>query len=471
MQKHLFFMALLLASNVLAQNSPKRPLNHDIYDRWNDISKPEISYDGKLVSYEVNPQKGDGMLWVYSHTDKSPHQFSRGYNAKFSPINTFIVFRIKPQFESTRKAKLAKKKADDLPKDSLMVFVFNNSKSFTYPNVKSFKVPEDNGNVVAIHTELTKQKTENDSTPKGVNKKNTSKKVNSIGSLILLNPLDDKSTRIDSVNQYAISKNGQYVAFSKMIGDSIKTSSLYIFNTENFNALEIFKSNGEISKVNFNDQGIRLAFVFTGDTGKVKEYSLYYWDSKNQKVLPVVSKSTKGMPTSWMVSQHFEPYFSASGERLFFGTAPIPDNEAKDTLLEEEKTNLDVWSWTDTLLQTQQKVRLKDFDKKSYLAVYHINDKRMIQLANDSIERVRVTLKGDAPYALVACNKPYLYSMTWESPLKSDYYLVDINSGKYELILKGLPFQPQLSPSGKYVAFYNPADSSWYSWSKKGVKP
>lgn len=470
MQSKFLLAFLMLSTNLFAQNSPKRPLNHNIYDGWNDIAKPAISNNGKLVSYEVNPQKGDGMLWVYNDYDKNTYQFPRGYNAKFSPTSNFIVFQIKPQFEFIRKAKLAKKKTEEMPKDSLVVFVFANAKKQLYPNVKSFKVPEDDGNIVAIFTEFEKPKVENDSTKKEPNKKSPSKKANSIGSLILLNPLNEQSQKVDSVSQYAVSKNGQFIAYSKMIGDSIKTSLLYIFNTQNFNAIEIFKSMGEISQVNFDDKGSQLAFVFTGDTGKVKEYSLYYWDSKNQNVQRIVDKSSKGMPTGWMVSQHFEPNFSASGKRLFFGTSPIPVKEEKDTLLEDEKTILDVWSWTDTLLQTQQKVRLKDADKKSYLAVYHIKEKRMVQLANDSVERVRVLLKGDAPLALAACNKPYLYSMTWESPLKSDYYLVDINTGKYELLLKGLPFQPQLSPSGKYLAYYNPADSSWYTWSKKDGK-
>ena len=470
MQSKFLLAFLMLSTNLFAQNSPKRPLNHNIYDGWNDIAKPAISNNGKLVSYEVNPQKGDGMLWVYNDYDKNTYQFPRGYNAKFSPTSNFIVFQIKPQFEFIRKAKLAKKKTEEMPKDSLVVFVFANAKKQLYPNVKSFKVPEDDGNIVAIFTEFEKPKVENDSTKKEPNKKSPSKKANSIGSLILLNPLNEQSQKVDSVSQYAVSKNGQFIAYSKMIGDSIKTSLLYIFNTQNFNAIEIFKSMGEISQVNFDDKGSQLVFVFTGDTGKVKEYSLYYWDSKNQNVQRIVDKSSKGMPTGWMVSQHFEPNFSASGKRLFFGTSPIPVKEEKDTLLEDEKKILDVWSWTDTLLQTQQKVRLKDADKKSYLAVYHIKEKRMVQLANDSVERVRVLLKGDAPLALAACNKPYLYSMTWESPLKSDYYLVDINTGKYELLLKGLPFQPQLSPSGKYLAYYNPADSSWYTWSKKDGK-
>ncbi len=464
------FPVLLLTVNLFAQNSSKKSLGHEVYDSWNDILKPSISNNGILVSYEVNPQKGDGVLWVYNDSTKGNLQFPRGYNAKFSPNSNFIAFQVKPKFEMTRQAKLAKKKADELPKDSIKVYVFANSIGYSFPNAKSYRIPEDEGNYMALLTELAKNKEESDSIKKESKKKSPTKKSNTVGTLTILNPINDFSLSIDSVNQYTISKNGQFVAYSKLVGDSIKLSSLYIFDTKNHSTSEIFKLNGEIAQVNFDDKGNQLAFVFTSDTGKVKEYSLYYWESKNRKVQLAVDKAKSGMPKGWMVSQHFEPYFSANGKRLFFGTKPIPDKEEKDTLLDDEKAELDIWSWNDTLLQTQQKVRLKDADKKSFMAVYHISEKRMLQLANDSIERVKISLKGDAPYALVSCNKPYLYAMTWESPLKSDYYLVDINTGKYELLLKGLPFQPQLSPSGKYVAYYNPADSSWYTWSKKEGK-
>lgn len=470
MRNKILLVLLLLSTNLFAQNSPKKVLNHDVYDGWNDIAKSAISNNGKLVSYEVNPQKGDGALWVYNDSTKSNRQFSRGYNAKFSPQSNFIVFQVKPQFEMTRQAKLAKKKADEMPKDSIKVFVFTNSRTYSFPNAKSYRIPEDEGNFIAILTDITKNKEANDSTKKESNKKSSTKKNSTAGRLVILNPINDFSLDIDSVNHYSISKNGQYIAYSQITGDSIKLSSLCIFDTKNHSTQEVFKSNGEIAQVNLDDKGNQLTFVFTSDTGKVKEYALYHWESKNRKVQLATDKSSNGMPKGWMVSQHFEPFFSANGKRLFFGTKPIPDEEEKDTLLNDEKVELDIWSWTDTLLQTQQKVRLKDADKKSYLAVYHIKEKRMVQLANDSIERVKVLLKGDAPLALAACNKPYLYSMTWESPLKSDHYLLDINTGKYELILKGLPYQPQLSPAGKYIAYYNPADSSWHTWSIKDGK-
>ncbi len=470
MKNKISLAVLLLSTTLLAQNSPKKVLNHDIYDSWNDIVKPSISNNGIFVSYEVNPQKGDGVLWVYNDSTKGHLQFPRGYNAKFSPNSNFIVFQVKPQLEVTRQAKLAKKKTDELPKDSIKVFVLVNSTSYSFPNAKSYRIAEDDGNYIAILTELAKIKEANDSTKKELKKKSSTKRNSAVGTLTILNPINDFSLSTDSVNQYTISKNGLFVAYSKLVGDSVKLSSLYIFNTKNHSTLEIFKSNGEIAQINFDDMGNQLAFIFTSDTGKVKEYALYYWESKNRKVQLAVDKTTNGIAKGWTVSQHFEPYFSANGKRLFFGTKPIPDKEDKDTLLDDEKVELDIWSWTDTLLQTQQKVRMKDADKKSYKAVYHAGERIMFQLENDSIERVRVLLKGDSPYALASCSKPYLFTMTWESPLKSDYYLIDINTGKYELLLKGLPYPPQLSPSGKYVAYYNPADSSWYTWSRKEGK-
>ena len=60
------FPVLLLTVNLFAQNSSKKSLGHEVYDSWNDILKPSISNNGILVSYEVNPPKGYGVLWVYN---------------------------------------------------------------------------------------------------------------------------------------------------------------------------------------------------------------------------------------------------------------------------------------------------------------------------------------------------------------------------------------------------------------------
>ena len=51
------------------------------------------------------------------------------------------------------------------------------------------------------------------------------------------------------------------------------------------------------------------------------------------------------------------PSFSRSGERLFFGVAPVPpekEEEKDDEEDDEPEVELDIWHWQDPLLQPMQ---------------------------------------------------------------------------------------------------------------------
>ena len=86
--------------------------------------------------------------------------------------------------------------------------------------------------------------------------------------------------------------------------------------------------------------------------------------------------------------------FSDDGSKLYFGTAPKIMPLPKDTLLDEEKTRVDIWNWKDGRLQSQQLKELDSDLKQSYMAIYRIPDKKMIQLADSVITRVRTIKKG-----------------------------------------------------------------------------
>jgi dienelactone hydrolase len=469
MKRVILALSMLLSISVYSQENSKKPLTHDVYNDWKSISNPIISNNGQWISYEVNPNKGDGTLWVVNNSNSKEFQFPRGYDASFSPNSNFIIYKIKPKYQDIRKSKLDKKKKDEMPKDSCGILVFQNQRSFIYKNLQSYKLPDENGDFVLIATEMQKKKTKVDSsaTKKRKPKKSNNKKSSKLSTLHIFNPINEKTFTTDSISEYNISKNGRLASFSKVFGDTVKQVSLYVFDTEAFDKKMIFSSRGEIAKIALDSKGKQVAFVFTGDTGKVKTYELYYWNAKLDSPVLIASKKSESIRQGWMVSQNFTPYFSENGNRIFFGTTQIPEEEPRDTLTDDEKVVLDVWSWTDTLLQTQQKVNLKEEQNKSSLAVYHIDKKKVVQLANDSIPIKGIPNKGNSDYILVACDKPYQYSMTWESPQKSDFYLLNVNTGEFELILKGLPFTPSLSPSGKYLAYYNPKDSSWYTMNTK----
>lgn len=456
--------------------STKIPLTHSVYDSWTDVVNPSISNNGNWIFYEINPQDGDGNLWL-SKTDKSfQKSFSRGYKASISGENSFIVYQIKPLKKDVRKAKLDKKKKEDMPKDSLGVYAFENSKSYVFGKIKSYKLAEKAGDWVAIYLEeeKKKEKPSSDSTktdqPKPNAKKTKPESNDKTGKLILLNPITDQKFEYSKVTDYTVSKDGSKFLFTSISDDTLKNSIVNLFDTKKGEVNALFTQKGEFGGISLDYNGSQLAFLFTADTGKVKIFDLYYYSLKEGVAQKTITSQTKGLPQGWVVSQHFTPYFSDKGNRLFIGTMPKPVEEPKDTLTDDEKTTFDLWSWTDTLLQTQQLVNLKRQEKKSFLAVYHLKEKQLVQLADNSIPMLRVGNNGDAPFTVGENSKPYEYTMTWETPTRGDFYQIDINTGKRTLIVAANPFRVSLSPSGQYAAYYNDTDNCWYSWSAKDKK-
>ena len=124
------------------QTAGKKPLSHDVYDQWKKISGESISNDGKWVVYSAEPQEGDARLVIYNTESRRYDTIPRGMNAKISESSDFVVFSIKPFFAEVKKLKIAKKKEDDLPKDSLGIVALSTMKLTKIARVKSFKLPE-----------------------------------------------------------------------------------------------------------------------------------------------------------------------------------------------------------------------------------------------------------------------------------------------------------------------------------------
>ena len=55
-----YFLLPVLLAFVLPLQAQKKPLDHSVYDSWQAVANVNISPAGNVVSYEVNPQEGDG---------------------------------------------------------------------------------------------------------------------------------------------------------------------------------------------------------------------------------------------------------------------------------------------------------------------------------------------------------------------------------------------------------------------------
>jgi len=477
--KYLLVSTLFFITVLSGAQSEKKRIDHTVYDGWKAMKNAQVSDDGKIITYEINPQSGDGYLFIYSTEKNGYDSVSRGYDAKV--MGKFVVFKIKPQHETIRQAKLAKKKDDDLPKDSLGIFDTETRKVIAKEcDVKEFSAKQETSYFVCHHAK-TKE------VPSSKKKKKKRKKhpeIKSDGTLFEI--IDTRNYAITAKNKkqpgkftypyvtgYSLSKKGELVAFiQQKKTDKTDSSYVYVFQTNDWTKFpkRIYSVKGTCKNVKIDDAGKQVAFLSSTDTSKNKIYDLWYWNTENSSSSLIADVSNTAFPAGWCVSEHSRLYFSENGKKLFFGTAVKPENEKKDTLTEDEKYKVDIWNWQDGRLQPEQLRNLENDKKKNYLAVYHVATGKIIQLCNTDMDDYRLVMNGDENVMLGISEYRYERERSWESPWNSDYYLVDLLTGEKKLLAEALKFNSSLSATGKYFVYYQRKDDNWYATDIAGNK-
>jgi hypothetical protein len=210
------FLPLLLLISLGISAQTKKPLDHSVYDGWKSLGERLISNDGQYVVYAINPQEGDGDLIVQNLATQEKKTIARGYGAVITEDSRFVIFKIKPIFQETRQAKIKKKKADDMTKDSIGIVELGKEGLVKFARVKGFKTPEKGFGYVAYQME----KALPDTTKK------TKKPVidSSKSNIDMLVKLADSVIRksMESVNTQNLTKEEMIGAANKAVKEIIK---------------------------------------------------------------------------------------------------------------------------------------------------------------------------------------------------------------------------------------------------------
>ncbi|MCF6342356.1 MAG: prolyl oligopeptidase family serine peptidase, partial [Bacteroidales bacterium] len=469
--KHMtsFFLLLFLAviyktGTIQAQ----KPIDHSVYNNWKQLSKQVISPDGKQIAYVINPFKGDGMLYLYRNKNGSTDSVARGTEPKFSFSSTVLVYKIKPQYDTLRTAKLKKVKKDKLPKDSLGIWLLSEGRHIKFPRLKSYQLPEGKTDWLAVFFEDSRLSDAKRDTlaadSLSVEKKPKEKKYGDC--LILLNPITGDSIRLSGVKQYTFSKNGSACAIVQVQADSIDSVFVSVFDTKKKILDTLFSAPGLSKSITLDEVGSQLAFTYSQETGKTKVYELYYLNlKKNMPPLCPSCDKADALPGGWSVSEYADLYFNTAGSELYFGTAPRPEPEPEDTLTADEKVCLDIWNWKDPYLQPHQLKQVEKEKKRNYAAVYFPKKDIVIQLAAVDLKNVQLDKKAEGMLSLAFDDNPYRQMLSWDGSRYRDVYLVNRMTGEHRQILQKAASVVSLSPKQQFVAWYNIADSSWNIYS------
>ena len=257
---------LLIAITNFSFSQEKIPLDHEVYNDWISIGEVNISDDGEWLFYEINPYKGDGILFVENPGQNKKVSFSRGIDEKFSGLSDFIVFKVKPQTDTIVAKKLKKVKKKDLPKDSLFIYSFTGDTA-KFANIKSYKIPKYNSDYVAfLHEKELKKKAASTDSIEGDTtdaKKAAKSKIEPLGTkFCIFFPATKDTFSFKDVTNYSVDNYSNKVTFIRQTKDSLDTCRVYVFDVKTKMSQMIFEKRGEAKNILLDEKGTQIAFLF-----------------------------------------------------------------------------------------------------------------------------------------------------------------------------------------------------------------
>lgn len=496
----------LLATMLAAQQKgpSKRPLTHQDYDSWRSILATQISRDGKFVAYAYVPQDGDGEIVVRNLATGIDWRAARGYRPPvpppddpganpgefqaeqarllrpvFTADSRFVVFATEPLKAELNKARKEKKKPEDMPRNGLSIMDLSNGAVTRIERVKTFRVPEDGSAFIAYLLEPTEPSavapgptppvsptpTEPSAAAPGPKSPTSRTKKKEYGTeLILRNTATGTERNFSDVLDFTISDDAKTLVFTTSSRkEDINGVYAVTTGTDGLPAV-LLSGKGKYQRLTWDEENTQLAFTSDKENAEAKQprFRVYHWNRKDPQATEIVSISSPGFRQEFVVSERANLSFSLDGSHLFLGTAPPPEPEKNpdDEIPADEKVLVDLWHWKDDYVQPVQRVRAEQERNRSYRAVYDLQTKKFVQLADNSLENISPSNYGS--YAIGSDNRKYRTISDYD-PGFTDYYLVDTADGSRKSILTKQRGNVSLSPNAKYALYFDGKDWNSYA--------
>jgi len=489
----------LCATMLVAQQATapaKRALTHQDYDSWRSILAQQVSRDGKFMAYAYVPQDGDGDIVVRNIATGVDWKAPRGYRPPvpppddpgtnlaeyqaeqarlvrpvFTADSRFLIFSTEPTKAEVTKAKKDKKKPEDMPKNGLGIMDLSNGTVTRVERVKTFRVPEDGSGFIAY---LLEPKPEEkpapqpspaaEATPTAPRPSRSARKKEYGSELVLRNMATAAERKFDDVLDFTISKDAKTLVFT-VSSRKEDINGVYAVTTDSDGPPAVILSGkGKYQKLTWDEDNNQLAFTSDKEDADAKQpkFRVYSWNRKDPQATEIVSITSPGFRKEFVVSERANLNFSLDGSHLFLGTAPPPEPEKNpdEEIPADEKVLVDLWHWKDDYVQPIQKVRAEQDRNRSYRAVYDLQAKKFVQLADDTMENISPS--NDGSYAIGSDNRKYRTISDYD-PGFADYYLVNTSDGSRKPLLTKQRGNVSLSPNAKYAIYFDGKDWNSYS--------
>jgi dipeptidyl aminopeptidase/acylaminoacyl peptidase len=443
-------LSLFLCTSGRAQNA----ITVSDMQTWNEIADEQISPTGSHILYTLEKDLGDPVAVVYNATTKTERRFPRLHDAKLSYDGRYLLGLLKPSMATTKAIKLEdKKKAKDklADLDSLLIWNLTDAQPEIIPRVHDFKIGERWAGRYAYTTKTILP----DSLTKGL-EKDTYR-------LLVRKFSNTDSFYLEGVKSYALARDANVIVAHQTARDSSWAAGILRLGPDELNWETLSEKAGDYAGLTVSNDGTRLAFMAAekDDKDPQKAFQLYYWQDE--------AATATALPTAWLpagshISNDRKPTFSEAGDYLFFGTTPRRP-ERDTTLLDDEIADVEIWTTNDDRLYTEENVRLKDEEKRTYLAVYRPGQNNFLQLGTPDRPYDYQANDLAGHYAMVYDDRPYARTEMWTAnPAARNTTVIDLRNGKRIPMRNGEVTPARWLDGGKHLIWYNPVDTTWNSF-------
>ena len=501
-------VALSLATPALAQ---KKALTQADWDRWRSIQGGTLSNDGKWVAYTLAPQVGDGEFVVRSTTGTTEYRVPVGYigrpnntpggerargggaggrgggrggaggatNGPFTADSRYAFVSVQPPKEEIERQERAAAGRGGrggrgagasggaaANQNSIVMVSLADGKIAPFPNMRAYRLPTASGKWM-VYTAAPDSATSDSSQAAGAGTGRggrggaggTPAARRTYGNPITLRNLDSGSDEvIADVVAYQFDDSATVLAYAVASRADSTKDGVYIRSLATGATQGVLTGPGNYRSLSFDRA--QQQFVFSSDRDEFGRPDarpvVYLGRVKGGTAQPVIRPDM--LPEGMRFPDNVTVSFSRAGTALQFGIAPPPeDTIPADSLV--GKARFDLWHWKDPVLQPTQLLQVNQARNRTYTAVYHLSTKKLLQLTTDSFPSVQ--LSDDAKVGMQSTGVPYDIERMWGDG-GNDVYHLDPATGTRKLIAKKITGNAQLSPGGKFIAYFD--QEHWHTY-------
>jgi dipeptidyl aminopeptidase/acylaminoacyl peptidase len=454
------------------------PLDYKAYDGWNAIRTPKLSDDGRRLAYALTPEDGEPTLVVRDLDSSAERRETRGNAPFFAANGRFVVYTHVPRKKDLDAAKKAKKKPADFPKSGVGILDLDSAKpAEVVDDIKTIVVAKDGGATIAYRAEPpttpspspSPAETPSPAPSAGVSPSASpsaspapkADKTKEPGSLLTIRDLvAGTHVTAPDATDVVISDDDRFVAYATETKNG-KGDGVHVYDVAHGTTADVLAGTGRYRDLAIARDGSALAFLSDVATYEddVPHDAVYVVDlrSSTPTAIKAVDIGTPGVEPKTTPNANGAVTFSRDGKRVFLGTAVAPTPMPSGT---PAPTAVDLWTWHDDVLQSQQKHDADVERKRTYLAVYDRPSSRFAQLGSPSLRNVAAN--DNATVALGSDDRAYRRSGSWLGQRYDDLYAVALSNGRRTLLAKRAR-EGELSPDGRYVLGWDERSRHWYA--------